>query len=206
VASYPVHYEITHPLRFSRLQLLVRFAAFVVLGMLGLSFGSIFAFAFLALPVVAAVRLSAARESSEYVDTDGRWVIDGLRWLAAVSAWAGLIAEQLPSRSPDETLRLDIEPTRRPKTAGSALLRVITGLPSAFVLCILGWIGAFVWVWAALSILFRQRVGDRAFQYLVGLQRWSIRLLAYQASLVDEYPPFSFDDAPTSLSATGAMP
>jgi hypothetical protein len=59
-----------------------------------------------------------------------------------------------------------------------------------------GWLGVFVWLWAALSILLFQRVGPHAFGYLVGVQRWSVRLLAYQASLVDEYPPFSFSDAP----------
>ncbi len=57
----------------------------------------------------------------------------------------------------------------------------------------------FVWAWAALSILLWERVGPGAFDYLVGLQRWSIRLLAYQASLVDEYPPFSLSEAARPL-------
>ena len=46
--------------------------------------------------------------------------------------------------------------------------------------------------------------GPAAFNYLVGLQRWSIRLLAYQASLVDEYPPFSFADAPIEMPTARA--
>ncbi len=66
------------------------------------------------------------------------------------------------------------------------------------MLAILCWIGVFVWLWAALSILLFERVGPDAFGYLVGLQRWSIRLLAYQASLVDEYPPFSFTEPPAA--------
>ena len=39
----------------------------------------------------------------------------------------------------------------------------------------------------------------RYYRYLVGLQRRSIRLPVYQASLVDEYPPFSFADTPTNV-------
>jgi hypothetical protein len=101
---------------------------------------------------------------------------------------------------------LEIQRTALP-TPSSALWRVVTGLPSALVLAILCWIGVVVWLWAALTVLFTERVGRGAFNYLVGLQRWSIRLLAYQASLVDEYPPFSFSDVPpASLPTARAAP
>jgi hypothetical protein len=191
MSTYPVHYTIEPPPRFTRLQLLIRLLAFCVIGMIGFSFGAVFIVGFIALPVFAAVRLSNA--SHPYADEDGPRVIAALRWFAAISAWAGLIAEHLPSRSPDETVRVEIEVTARP-TPRTALFRLLSGLPSAFVLALLSWIGMLVWLWAALSILFTERVGHGAFNYLVGLQRWSIRLLAYQASLVDEYPPFSFSE------------
>jgi hypothetical protein len=127
-------------------------------------------------------------------------VFRALRWFAAVSAWAGLITENLPSRTPEETVRIEVDTSVHPRpTPGSAMWRIVTGVPSALVLAILCWLGAFVWLWAALSILFVQRIGPGAFDYLVGLQRWSIRLLAYQASLVDEYPPFAFADRAPDL-------
>ena len=197
MAAYPVHYQVEPPARFSRVQLAARIIAFIAIGMLGLSFGAVFAFAYLALPVFAASRLSARAAPDAYVTEDGPRVVAALRWLAAVSAWAGLIAEHLPGRSPDELVRIEIEGTPRP-TASSALWRVVSGLPSALVLAVLGWLGAFVWLWAALSILITERIGSGALRYLIGLQRWSVRLLAYQASLVDEYPPFSFAEAPGS--------
>lgn len=37
--------------------------------------------------------------------------------------------------------------------------------------------------------------------YLLGLQRWSVRMLAYQACLTDAYPPFSFADTPAVAEA-----
>ena len=206
-APYPVHYVIEPPGRFSRLQLLIRFAAFCAIGLLGLSFGAVFLFAYLALPAFAASRLSSQRGlAGAYVDDDGPRVIKALHWFAAISAWTGLIAEQLPSRA-DEAIRLELDGKARP-TARSAILRIFTGLPSALVLVFLCWIGAFVWLWAALTILFVQRVGHGAFWYLAGLQRWSARLLAYQASLVDDYPPFSFEEHGTSsgLAAAGSRP
>jgi len=195
---YPVHYGVERPTHFTRLQLAARVIAFCALGVLGLSFGMVFVFAYLALPVYAATRLSAGREPAAYVTEDGPRVLRGLRWLAAISAWAGLIVEHLPVREASEAVKLEIEGTAHP-VQGRALWRVFSGIPSALVLCLLCWFGVFVWLWAALSILVTQRIGDHTFHYLEGLQRWSIRLLAYQASLVDEYPPFSFSDAPAVL-------
>jgi hypothetical protein len=192
MTPYPVHYAVARPLHFSRLQLLLRVVAFCVLGMLGLSFGALFAAAYVALPAFAAARI-AAQGGATYVERDGRNVLAALRWLASISAWAGLIAEQPPISSPEETVRLEID-GQPIATPSSALWRLVTGLPSAFVLAILCWFGVLVWLWAAFTILLNERVGERAFNYLVGLQRWSIRLLAFQASLVDEYPPFTFED------------
>jgi hypothetical protein len=203
--TYPVHYSVEHPPRFSRINLLVRAAAFIALGVCGLSFGTLFLAAYLIFPVIAAIRLTSTGGPDAYLRQDGPRVVAALRWIAAVCAWTGLVAERLPSRSPTETVAIEVDETvHRMATPGSAILRVITGIPSALVLAILGWLGMFVWLWAALSILVHERVGPGAFQYLVGLQRWSIRLLAYQASLVDEYPPFSFSDAAPALPAARA--
>lgn len=199
MTSYPVRYSVERPERFTRLQLLIRVAAFMALGALGLSFGSLFAFAYLALPVYAASRLASRDDASAYVEEDGPRVVKALQWFAALSAWAGLIAETLPGRQPEETVSLRVEDTAVRPTAPSAIWRVLMGLPSALVLMLLCWVGVLVWLWAALTILFTERVGRGAFDYLVGLQRWSVRLLAYQASLVDDYPPFSFSDIPPAL-------
>ena len=194
--GYPVHYTIEPPGHCSRLQLAARVLAFCALGLLGISFGTLFAVAFLALPVYAASRLSGGRSPDRYLAEDGSRIVRGLRWWAAISAWAGLVAEQLPARTPDEVVRLEVEPSGARPTPGGVLVRVLTGLPSALVLALLAWIGGLVWLWAALTILIGERIGDGAFRYLAGLQRWSVRLLAYQAGLVDAYPPFGFAEAP----------
>ena len=190
---YAVHYSVDKPESFTRLQLLIRMVAFIAVGVVGLSFGTVFLFAYLALPAFAASRLAASPDT--YVDENGPQVLRVLHWLAAICAWAGLINEHLPGRIGEAHVHIDLEGSAHPNPR-SALLRVLTGIPSALVLGVLCWIGVFVWLWAALSILLNEQVGSRAFHYLEGLQRWSIRLLVYQASLVDEYPPFSFSDTP----------
>jgi hypothetical protein len=205
MSEHPVHYAVERPTELSRLQLAIRVVAFLAVGAIGLSFGTIFVFAYLALPVFAASRLAGGRDPAAYLDADGPRVVGVLGWFAAVSAWAALVTDRLPTRSPSETIHLHVVPAGRPD-ARSAIGRVLTGLPSALVLALLGCVGVLVWLWAALSVLFTRRVGPLAFQYLIGLQRWSIRLLVYQASLVDEYPPFSLADEPAALPAARVSP
>lgn len=201
---YPVHYSVDPPPSFSRLQLLGRIVAFCALGMLGLSFGAVFAFLYLILPAYAASRLATRDiDRATFVTEEGPRIVKLLRWFAALSAWTGLVAEHLPKSAPEETIRLDVAGPAN-LSPSAALLRVFTGLPSAIVLGILCWFGVLVWLWAAITILVGERIGPHAFRYLVGLQRWSIRLLVYQASLVDEYPPFSFADPPPALPTARA--
>jgi hypothetical protein len=202
---HPVHFHVEHPPRLSRLQLGIRVLAFMVLGMLGLSFASVMALAYLALPIYAASRLASRGEAGGYLAEEGPGLLRVLRWLAAFSAWAGLTVEQLPSRHPEELVRLEVDPGHAHPTPGSALARVLTGIPSALVLMLLGAVGILVWLWAALSILFSERVGVHAWAYLVGIQRWSVRLLVYQASLVDDYPPFSLSEHGPGVPEATAM-
>ncbi len=205
MTTYPVHYDVHRPERSTRLQLAVRIVALLVVAALGVSFGAVLLFAYVALPVLAAIRVSAAAGPDAYVNEDGPKIRKALHWFAAILAWTGLTAERLPAHSPDETVAFAIEGGGARPTAASAIVRLITGIPSALVLALLGVLGALVWLWAALSILFVERVGDGAFRYLVGLQRWTLRLFTYQASLVEPYPPYSFSEAPPPELPTGRV-
>ena len=51
-------------------------------------------------------------------------------------------------------------------------------------------------------ILIRKDYPDRLYSFQPGSLRWGARLLAYHASLVDEYPPFALDTKPVA-PATG---
>jgi hypothetical protein len=195
VHRYPVHYSAPRPERFRRVQLAIRILAFIVIGVIGLSLGLVFLVAYLALPVVAAARVAGGKDGAGYLEDDGPRVAAALRWFAAVYAWFGLVTDRIPLRRPEETVRVVIEREGEPE-AGSALWRIVTGIPSVLVLWVLGFFGMFVWIWSAIRILVSERVGDTALWYLTGLQRWAVRLLAYQASLVERYPPLSFEDEP----------
>jgi hypothetical protein len=202
VTPYPVHYLVHRPESFTRFQLLVRLAASIALGVLGISLGAVFLATYLALPVYAAVRLGR-RTPEDYLREDAPQVVRFISWIAAVFAWFGLVTDRLPVKEPDEDVRVVVAPVGTPSPA-SALWRVLLGGPSALVLAVLACVGGFVWLWAVLCVLVSERVGASAHAYMAGVQRWGIRLLAYQASLVDVYPPFAFDDQVETPQAASA--
>jgi hypothetical protein len=198
MSNYPVRFEVEPVARFTRVQLLIRLAAQLALGMFGVSLGTVFWVGYLLLPIYAASRIASLGSPARYAETDGPRVMRALHWFAAVSSWASLVTESLPAGDPAETVRVELEPTPVASSPISAILRIFTGFLSALVLCILGFFGAFIWLWSAFTILTSERVGPGASSYLAGLERFSLRLLAYQACLVDQYPPFSFPDGPRS--------
>jgi hypothetical protein len=51
-----------------------------------------------------------------------------LHWVVAVSAYMWILTDKL-----SDSVRFDVEPSGTP-TPGSALLRILTGIPSAFIL------------------------------------------------------------------------
>lgn len=202
--AYPVHFDAVEPAQHSRLQLGLRLLAVLALAVIGVSTGGIFCVLYVGLPVFAAVRISSLGSCNAYVTQDRQRILFALRWMAAVTAWLALVVDRLPSDSPDETIHLRVE-GQPDQTPSAAAWRVLAGLPSALVLGLLSFVGAFVWIWAALAILLSQRVPHSAWAYLAGLQRYTYRLLAYQAALVDDYPPFALSEMPELTGAPSAQ-
>jgi hypothetical protein len=57
---------------------------------------------------------------------------------------------------------------------------------------------------AAVAMLFTTRYPPGLFDFVVGLNRWSYRLLVYVALMTDRYPPFRLDQG--SIDLEGAQP
>jgi Domain of unknown function (DUF4389) len=191
MSSYPVTFHVDRPARYTRVQLVIRLVLFAVLGLVGLSLGAVFVLAYLALPAIAAWQRSRRDGDPALVDADVQ-VERALGWFAAIFAYTGLLIDAVPTRAPDPAVHLAITRSAGPDARG-ALWRIVTGVPSALVLALLSCIGAVVWLIAAIEILVTEQYGAWSFRFLEGLERWMLCLLAYQAGLVDAYPPFSLD-------------
>jgi hypothetical protein len=190
-AHYPVQLEIAYPGQFSRAQLGLRVALFIVLGILGFSFGAAFAALYLGLPLVAAVALSNETSEQFHARAAPR-IVTALRWIFAVYAYFVLLTDRLPIDDPRRELMFDVTPTSRP-TVESALLRILLGIPSVLVLAIVVCVSTLAWLVAFVLVLIRGTYGRALFDFQVGVLRWMARLFAYQASLVEEYPPFALE-------------
>ena len=170
--------------------MLLRVLIIVVISVLQIG-NIVFGGTYLILPVVAAVLISqkgAEQYLAEAEDGPTKW----LRYLMAFYSYMALATDKLPTKQPEEIVQLNVQAGGSP-TVGSALLRLIFGIPHAIVLGLLGIVFAVVWLIAAISILVNGVYPEWASNFIRGYLRWTARFFAYLASLVDQYPPFSFE-------------
>jgi hypothetical protein len=201
--DYPVHLEVSSPARFDRVQLALRIALAIVLAWLGITAGWLMCLLYATLPVVAAIGISSVGSERFASELAPRlWRV--LRWLLQLSAFMALLVDRFPTGE-DDAVQLDVRITGKP-TIGSALSRLVTSLPSGFVLLLLWFVSGILWVIAALLVLLGGPMPPAILAFQRGALRWSARLVAYHASLVEEYPPFSFDtgDGHSGTLAAGA--
>jgi hypothetical protein len=187
----PVQVEVARPERFDRAQVLLRILVVVALGVVGLTpwpFGLLY----LGLPIAAAVLLST-RPAERFVDEDAPRIARGIGWLIELFAWLALVIDRPPFGA-ERPLRVSIAPSGSP-TVGSALLRLLTAIPSALVLCLLGLVAAIAVVIGAIAILITTKQPEALWALQLAVVRWQARLLAYLGSLVPDYPPFVVDTA-----------
>jgi Domain of unknown function (DUF4389) len=179
--------DVSYPQRFDRVQVVLRVVIIWLAALIGIPFWLIL---YLGFPVLAAVLISQ-KDGARYLTEDGLRVTGWLRAVVAVIAYLWILTDRLPGSS-ESPLRFEVEPSGAP-TAGSALLRILTAIPSAFVLALLMFVSAIVWVTAAIWILIAETYPESLFRFQREVVRWTARLLAYLASLVESYPPFSLD-------------
>lgn len=190
---YPVVVEVDSPVRFERAQLALR-ALLLVLASAVLGGFGFLGLIYLALPAVAATLVSQ-KGGRGYLDEDGPAMTKALGVVVGILGYLLIVDERVPGIGGEGNVRLRIERSGTP-TTGSALLRLLLAVPSALVLALLGFVSMVVWVIAALMILVEETYASPLYDFQCGVLRWQARLLAYLASLVEEYPPFTLETGP----------
>ena len=94
-----------------------------------------------------------------------------------------------------EALRLHID-RQEEYNRWLPLVKWLLILPHLIVLTFLALGALFVVIFAFFAVLITGRFPRGAFDFLVGVYRWSVRVNAYARLMVDPYPPFSLADDP----------
>jgi hypothetical protein len=192
VTAYAVVFDAERPATMSRAHVVLRIVILALVSWIGTS-GSSPGLLYLGFPVVAAVFV-AQRGGQGYLDEDGDRVTRWIGVAVGLIAYLALLTDEFPDGT-HQNVRLEIVRSGSP-SVGSCLMRILKAIPSAFVLFLYGVVGWFVWLLAAISILVNERYPTSLWNFERGLVRWEVRLLGYLASLVEPYPPYSFDTGP----------
>jgi Domain of unknown function (DUF4389) len=118
-----------------------------------------------------------------------------LRFQNRVGVYFALMDDRYPSTDERQGVRLDVPyPDATRLNRWLPLVKWLLAIPHYIVLFFL-YIGALFAVIAAwFAILFTGRFPRGIFDYLVGVGRWTNRVVAYSVILVtDAYPPFSLE-------------
>ena len=189
MTPYPVTFELERPAKMSRAHVFLRILILILAswivgaaGWLGLMW--------LGLPAAAAILISQKGEQ-RYLAENGERVTGWVAFIVAVLAYLALLTDELPGAG-RRPLRLEIVRSGSP-TVATALLRILKAIPSALVLTLVGLVSCVVWLIAAISILRNEQYPEPLWNFQHDVIGWQARLLAYLASLVEPYPPFSLN-------------
>jgi hypothetical protein len=201
MTDYPVTFDVVRPEKFQRPHMVIRILVLIILSILAGAIGWILGLVYLVFPVLAAIYISQ-KGAEQFLQQDGPRMTGWLRWVIALYTYLAILTDRFPTEKPEEIVRFEVRTTGTP-TVGSALLRLIFSIPSAFVLGLLSIVGGILWIIAAIMVLVQENYPDGMYNFQRGLMRWEARLLGYHASLVDQYPPFALDMEPEAAGPAG---
>ncbi len=122
------------------------------------------------------------------------WNLELTRFTTRFWAYLGLLRDEYPSTDEEQAVRLDLDypDASRDLNRWLPIVKWILAIPHFVVLAILS-VGAILSIVIAwIAIIITGRYPRRLFTYVVGVNRWGLRVSAYMWLLItDRYPPFS---------------
>ena len=184
--GYPVRFDVECPEELSRLLIFVKLLLAIPHLFILYALGVVQS-------VITIIALFAILFTTRYPEGLFKISVGVLRWQANVSAYILLLRDEYPPFSWDAgeyPLALEVE---YPDTLNRwlPLVKWLLAIPNAIVLAILGFVAYILVFFAWFAILFTGKFPRGLFDFIVGTQRWTLRLNAYIYLMRDEYPPFS---------------
>jgi hypothetical protein len=125
------------------------------------------------------------------------WNIALTRFGTRVGAYLALLRDEYPSTDEDQSVHIEIPYPDAKKDLNQwlPLVKWLLAIPHYIVLFFLGIAAFFVVIVAWFAILFTGRYPKGLFDFVVGVMRWGLRVVAYANLLTtDDYPPFSLKE------------
>jgi len=125
------------------------------------------------------------------------WNIALTKFSLRVGAYLALLRDEYPSTDEEQAVHIEIPYPDAKKDLNQwlPLVKWFLAIPHYIILFFLGVAAIFVVIMAWFAILFTGRYPKGFFDFVVGVMRWSLRVLAYAALLTtDEYPPFALGE------------
>jgi hypothetical protein len=174
-------------------------------------------FLWIAVFVVTVIAFFAILFTARYPRGLFDFTVGVLRWTWRVGyySYSGLGTDRYPpftmGSAPDYPATLEIDYPER-LSRGLVLVKWwLLAIPQYIVVFVFlggwGWGPGFVGVlvfFAAVSLLFRDRYPQGLFDFVMGMNRWSLRVAAYAMLMRDEYPPFRLDQGGPEPGTAGA--
>ena len=122
------------------------------------------------------------------------WNVGVTRFGTRVSAYLALLRDEYPATDEEQAVHIAIPypDATRDLNRWLPLIKWLLAVPHYILLCFLGIAACVCVIIAWFAILFTGRYPRALFNFVVGVLRWSLRVMAYAFLLTtDRYPPFS---------------
>lgn len=124
------------------------------------------------------------------------WNLQFTRFSTRVNSYLALLRDEYPSTDEEQAVHLDFPypDVKKDLDRWLPLVKWFLAIPHYILLAFLTVAAVVCVIFAWFAILFTGRYPRGLFDFVVGVQRWGLRVAAYALILVtDKYPPFSLD-------------
>ena len=186
--EFPLKYEVDYPEELSRWLIFVKWLLAIPHSLILMALG-------IATWVMSIVALFSILFTRRYPRGLFDFIVDVTRWNENVNAYTSLLRDEYPPFAFGAGLypiRYDLEYPEK-LNRWLPLIKWLLAIPHLLILFALGVASLVIQIIAFFAILFTKRYPRGLFDFVVVVERWSLRVSAYIGLMRDEYPPFSLD-------------